>query len=122
MHVDIDLLKHPYPYKCAFTLCNDCDHITREAFETIHQFINTTDDTGIGKGLGLRVADTMFMYCQRPEGLCFFKGDSAIPGEHSGFLKEAVREGWIDSLHGYGDFDKPDVFSREMAERALNEL
>ncbi len=118
----IDLIKDPYPYKCAFTICNDCDYITREAFEVIHQFINTTDDTRLGKGLGLPIADTMFMYSERPEGLSYFKGTSGIPGKHSGFLREAVKRGWIDSLHGYGDFVKPNAFSRKMAERALNEL
>ena len=122
MQVKTDLLKHPYPYRCSFTICNDCDYMTREAFETIHQFVNTTDNTGLGKGLGLPIADSMFMYCERPGVLSYFEGVSGNPSGDSGFLKDAVEEGWIDSLHGYGDFVTRNSFSRELAERALAEL
>ena len=118
----IHLLKHPYPYKCSFTICNDCDYVTREAFETIHQYLNTSSDSRLGRGLGLPIADSMFMFCERPGGLSYFRGLSGVPGDHSVFLMEAVRNGWIDSLHAYGDFLSADVFSRDMAERALNEL
>lgn len=118
----IELIKHPYPYKCSFTICNDCDYISRDAFETIHQFINTTDDTKLGRGLGLPVGDTIFMYCERPRGLSFFHATTAMRSNDSGFLTEAAMEGWIDSLHGYGDFIQPNAFSRKMAERALAEL
>ena len=68
------------------------------------------------------IADSMFMYCERPRGLSYFRGVSGTPGKDSGFLIDAVREGWIDSLHGYGDFVTSNVFSRHMAEKALNEL
>jgi len=122
MQVKTDLLKHPYPYRCSFTICNDCDYMTREAFETIHQFVNTTDDTVLGKGLGLPIADSVFMYCERPGVLSYFEGVSGNPSGDSGFLKDAVEEGWIDSLHGYGDFVTRNSFSRELAERALAEL
>ena len=122
MHLAIDLLKHPYPYKCSFTICNDCDYITRETFEAIHQFINTTDNTRLGKGLGLPIADSMFVYTERPGGLSYFKDLSGTPGRDSDFLKDVVKEGWVDSLHGYGDFMNPNVFSRTMAEKALEEL
>jgi len=53
MQVKTDLLKHPYPYKCSFTIWNDCDYITKEALEVIHQFINTTDNTGFGEGTSI---------------------------------------------------------------------
>jgi len=122
MQVKTDLLKHPYPYRCSFTICNDCDYMTREAFETIHQFVNTTDNTGLGKGLGLPIADSMFMYCERPGVLSYFEGVSGNPSGDSGFLKDAVEQGWIDSFHGYGDFVTRNSFSRELAERALDEL
>jgi len=122
MQVKTDLLKHPYPYKCSFTICNDCDYITKEALEAIHQFINTTDNTGFGKGLGLPIADSIFMYCERPGVLSYFDGISTNLSKDSSFLKDAVKEGWIDSLHGYGDFMNPNAFSRKLAERALDEL
>jgi hypothetical protein len=96
--------------------------MTREAFEAIHQFLNTACVSRLGKGLDLPIADSMFMYCERPGGLSFFRGLSDVAGEDSGFLADAVKNGWIDSLHAYGDFLSPDVFSRKMAERALNEL
>ena len=122
MHVKVELLKHPYPYKCSFTISNDCDYMNRESFDSIHRFINTTNESRLGKGLGLPIADTMFMYCQRPGGLSYFDGVSNKLSRDSSFLIDAVKEGWIDSLHGYGDFVKSNVFSRKMAERALEEL
>jgi hypothetical protein len=118
----VQLLKHPYPFKCSFTICNDCDYVTRDAFETIHQFINTTDNTKLGKGLGLPIADSMFMYCERPGVLSYFEGISGRPGRDSGFLRDAIREGWIDSLHAYGDFINTNAFSRNLAKTALSEL
>lgn len=122
MHARVDLLKQPYPYKCSFSICSDCDYVTREAFEAIHQFINTTDDTKLGKGLGLPIADSMFMYCERPGVLSYFEGISDKPSQDSSFLKDAIREGWIDSLHAYGDFVNTNAFGRDLAKRALSEL
>ena len=122
VHASVDLLKHPYPYKCSFSICSDCDYVTREVFEAIHQFINTTDYTEFGKGLGLPIADSMFMYCERPGVLSYFEGISDRPSQESSFLKDVIREGWIDSLHAYGDFVNPNTFSRDLAKRALSEL
>jgi hypothetical protein len=122
VHVAIDILRYPYPYRCAFTICNDCDYFTRKAFETIHHFINTTDTMNLGKGLGLPIADSMFMFGERPGVLSYFEGVTDKPSQDSGFLKDAVARGWIDSLHGYGDFITSRSFSRELAERALGEL
>ena len=122
MQLKADLLRHPYPYKCSFTICSDCDYTTRESFEITHRFINTTDNTKIGRGLGLRIADSMFMYAERPGVLSYFQGTSGNPSRESGFLREALQEGCIDSLHGYGDFVNPNTFSRSLAEKALDEL
>lgn len=122
MAITIDLLRHPYPYKCSFTICNDCDHYTKESFQTIHEFINTTEQSKFGKGLGLPIADSLFMYGQRRGSLAYFNDVHGVPGEDSEFLIDAVKEGWIDTLHAYGDFIRPNVFSRKLAEKALNEL
>lgn len=118
----VSLLRHPYPYKCSFSICNDCDFMSREAFETIHQFINTDFDTKLGKGLKLPIADSMFMYSERPGVLSYFDGLSGRPGRESSFLVDSIKEGWIDSLHGYGDFLNQNATSRELACAALNEL
>ncbi|HUT70501.1 MAG TPA: hypothetical protein VMW89_07460 [Desulfatiglandales bacterium] len=64
----------------------------------------------------------MFMYAERTGVLSYFQGASGNPSKESGFLREAVQEGWIDSLHGYGDFVSRNAFSRGLAERALDEL
>jgi len=118
----VSILRHPYPYRCAFTICNDCDYYTREAFECIHEFLNTNKNTRIGKGLGLPIADSMFMYSGRPGGLSYFKGTSLRAGENAELLIDAAKEGWIDSMHSYGDFPSPGTFSRPMAENAIEEL
>jgi hypothetical protein len=122
MPLKADLLPQPYPYKCSFTICSDCDYVTPKAFDAIHRFINTTGSTHLGEGLGLPIADSVFMYGERPGVLSYFQGTSGNLSRESGLLREAIQEGWIDSLHGYGDFLSRHAFSRELAERALDEL
>ena len=69
----------------------------KDAFDSIHRFINSTQDTELGKGLGLPIADSMFMYCERPTGLSYFEGLTDVPSKESGYIKDAIKEKWIDS-------------------------
>ena len=117
-----EVLRHPYPYACTLTISNDCDYYTKESFEAIHHYLNTTGQTPMGEGLGLPISDSVFMYSERPNGLSYFSDLKGRFSRARGILLEAMKEGWIDTIHGYGDFVRPGVFSRALAENALNEL
>ena len=56
------LRKFPYPFKAALAIASDIDSCSARDFEEIHRFLNTTEMTAMGPGLGLDVADSMWMY------------------------------------------------------------
>jgi len=116
------VLNHPYPFSCALAISNDCDYYTKESFEAIHLYLNTTCKTPIGRGLGLPISDSVFMYSERRNGLSYFSDLRGTFSKTREMLIEGMKEGWIDTIHGYGDFVRPGVFSRTLAENALNEL
>jgi hypothetical protein len=76
----------------------------------------------MGAGLGLPISDSVFMYSERPKGLSYFSDLKGRFSRAREVLLEAMKEGWIDTIHGYGDFVSPGAFSRALAENALNEL
>jgi hypothetical protein len=116
------VLNHPYPYSCALAISNDCDYYTKASFEAIHLYLNTTSLTPFGRGLGLPISDSVFMYSERKDGLSYFSDLKGSFSRTREMLREAMKEGWIDTMHGYGDFIRSGIFSRALAEKALNEL
>ncbi len=123
MPPQVSLRKFPYPYKCALALSNDLEYLTPKAFWDIHRFLNTTETTAMGPGLGLQVTDSLFMYsADQKRSYSYFQGTSATPSAHAPWLRELMQLGCIDVLHSYGDFSWIGGFKRPMAERALEEL
>lgn len=57
-----DLRKFPYPYSSMLSICSDIDDTTLEDFKIYHQFLNTKEEISHGKGLGLDVGDSMWLY------------------------------------------------------------
>jgi hypothetical protein len=117
------LRRLPHPYRAAVAISNDAEFVTPRAFWDIHRFLNTTEATPLGDGLGIQVSDSVFMYSADPRrSFSYFEGTSFQPSAHAGWLSELMRSGCADVLHAYGDFDGVGGCSREHAERALDEL
>lgn len=111
---DVRLERIPYPYRAMLAICSDLDE-TRSPFvyfETM-RFLNTTEETSIGCGVGLEVGNTLY-FDMPPGAFSYWNCDE---NERAG-LREVMRSGHIDCFHSFGDL----ATSREDALRTLDEL
>lgn len=130
--------KFPYPYDAMLAISSDADSETLRKFNLVHEFINTTQSTPLGKGLGLDFADSVFMYNGNNEPgyvdinhepmsdeLSYFQGVSNRPYAAS-VINQYIQDGWIDTLHSYGDFSQVNPsttqFKRQLAKQAVQAL
>lgn len=118
--------KFPYPYRAMLAISSDCDRSSLESFRVVHRFINTRSGTPMGPGLGLDVADSLWVFKQRASelGLRGGNGDLAAGSAEADELTHYARAGWIDTLHTYGSFPAadPSAFDRRHAEIAIDVL
>ncbi len=130
--------KFPYPYKAMLAISSDADHETLRKFNLVHELLNTTELTPMGKGLGLDISDSFFMYngsniqtytdvnhLPLTSMLTWYEGTSSIPYGAT-ILNDYIKAGWIDTLHTYGDFSMTNQthtrFTRYLAKQAINTL
>lgn len=125
------LRKFPYPYDAMLAISSDIDNTTVEKFETYHQFLNTSEETSHGPGLGLDISDSVWFYVvndslitldkqgHRPEySMSYFQGVDPKCRKDADKIIRYYKVGWIDSLHSFGDFSRNDrrvKFTRELA-------
>src|SRR5581483_11057818 len=102
----------------ALALSIDCDGCTVERLHRVFRYWTGTGETEFGPGLGLPVASSMFAYSQNPSAP---PQAAYLDGDRDGLL-DAWRRGWIDSLHGLGDFGAGRPCTRELARRAFEAL
>ena len=121
----VNLLKFPYPYTSAITVCSDIDGTSFENFVSIHEFLNTGKQTSLGEGVRLPIGDSFWMY--DTEGIedsafSYFSGAGEKESPFAGPIRDFIRAGIIDVMHSYGNFRSRDSFSRNLAFKALEEL
>ncbi|SIS49605.1 hypothetical protein [Alicyclobacillus vulcanalis] len=133
------LRRFPYPYRAMLALSSDADSQTLRKFNLVHRFINTTEPTPLGQGLGLDYADSFFVYTANDQRhivdevgnvplqreLSYFRGTSQTPyGAEA--IHAYIRDGWIDTIHTYGDFSQVNQhttrFRRDLAVKAVAAL
>ena len=128
----------PRPYSAMLAVCSDIDGATPEEFEQYHSFLNSTEGGEMGMGLGLDIADSFWMYMANgskdsvdKEGRAFsatmtYFFRTGPEYKNASMIKYYMENGWIDSMHSFGDFSSQDekttVFTRELAEAAAAEL
>ncbi|MFL0195398.1 hypothetical protein ACJDU8_07435 [Clostridium sp. WILCCON 0269] len=126
-----DIRKFPYPYSSMLSLCSDIDDTTLKDFKTYHQFLNTTERTSHGEGLGLDVGDSMWLYMgdkyskSTSQGhgsddvMTYYKGIDINKKNNADEITKFIKCGWIDCIHTFGDFstanEKGTYFTRELA-------
>ena len=114
MHNHISLRPFPYPYRAALTICSDIDETQDSAeFLAIQQFLNTTNVTQMGRGVGLEIGNSFYFYDDLRE-FSYFTGDDRAQG----LTIELIKAGYLDVLHSYGDVAN----FREQIDAALDEL
>lgn len=135
----IELRKFPYPYQAMLAISTDIDATAIHDFEHTHRFMNTKEDTVMGPGLGLDIANSFWMYVATDrEGFIDFKESTTWSEQMSYFkkdwtetflheeIKQYIQAGWIDTIHSLGDFSMLDNesshFTRQHAIEAIDEL
>ena len=57
----IKLRKYPYPYQAMLAICSDLDETpNKEIYFETARYLNTTEETSLGKGVGLEVGNTIY--------------------------------------------------------------
>jgi hypothetical protein len=104
-------------------IATDIDRMTIENFRAIHKFCNSLDETAMGPGLGLDIADSFWVFGPPTSGLTLFNGyDRTTRTPYHDELVRYIHCGWIDTLHSYGNFGAKVPFARAHAEAALEHL
>jgi len=112
--VEVQLRQLPYPYRAMLAICSDLDETPdRSVYWEIMRFLNTTEKTAMGPGMGLEVGNSIH-FCAKPQRFSYRSTDDA--GRE--MVRTLIRSGHIDCLHSFGEL----VYTREEAERTLNEL
>ncbi len=102
----------------SLALSIDCDGCTVERLYRVFRYWASDEKTEFGPGLGLPVASSMFVYSRNPAAP---PQAAYLDGDRDGLL-EAYRRGWIDSLHGLGDFTEAQPCTRDLAHKAFDAL
>ncbi len=104
----------PYPYRAMLAICSDLDETPdRHVYREIMTFLNTTETTSMGCGIGLEVGNTIY-FDMPPDQFAYWNTDEA--GQE--MVRALIRSGHVDCLHSYGDL----ATTRSHAGRALDEL
>jgi len=104
----------PYPYRAVLAICSDLDETPdRRVYLEIMRFLNTTEATSMGRGLGLEVGNTIY-FDMPPGQFSYWNTDDA--GRQ--MIHALIESGHIDCLHSYGDL----ATTRSHAGRALDAL
>jgi hypothetical protein len=121
----VPLRRYPFPYRCALSICNDTDTFYYPVFEEFHAFVNGTKPTLLGDGLGLEVGDSLWVWSEQ-KFLSLYHGlpqqDPPTPSPEIDRLVELGRLGWLDVLHGFGDWNGEWTLDRDRIRFALDRL
>src|SRR5690606_30898346 len=85
----------------------------RHVYLEIARYLNTTEATAMGPGVGLEVGNSIY-FDMPPDQFAYWTTDDA----GRAMIRDLIRSGHIDVLHSYGDF----CDRRSDVELYLNEL
>ena len=98
--MSVSLRKYPYPYRAMMAICSDLDETPNQEiyFETA-RYLNTTEETTLGKGVGLEVGNTIYFDMPTHN---FSYSNTDNNGRQR--IHTLIDSGHIDCLHSFGDF------------------
>ncbi|WP_299659941.1 hypothetical protein [uncultured Psychromonas sp.] len=112
--MSVSLRKYPYPYHAMLAICSDLDETpNKEIYFETARYLNTTEETSLGKGVGLEVGNTI--YFDMPEHN-FSYTNTDDDGRQK--IHQLIDSGHIDCLHSFGDF----VNDRTLIEKHWNAI
>jgi len=110
----IKLRKYPYPYQAMLAICSDLDETpNKEIYFETARYLNTNEETLLGKGVGLEVGNTI--YFDMPEHNFSYTNTDDDGREK---IQKLIQSGHIDCLHSFGDL----VNSRAKIEKYWAEI
>lgn len=110
----MSLRRIPYPYRAMLAVCSDLDETPdRGVYWETTRYLNTTETTPMGPGVGLEVGNTLY-FDMAPDQFAYWTTDEA----GRAMARALIRSGHIDCFHSYGDL----ATTRAHAGRALDEL
>ncbi len=110
----VELRRFPYPYRAMLAICSDLDETPDwRTYWEIMRFLNTTETTSMGPGVGLEVGNSIY-FNMPPGQFAYWNTDDA----GRAMVRALIHSGHIDCLHSYGDL----ATKREHAGKALDEL
>lgn len=114
VNFDLNIRRIPYPYRAMLAICSDLDDTpSPNAYFEIIKYLNSTEMTSMGRGLGLKTGNSI--YFDMPLGhFSYWNADEKCRDT----IRTLIKSGHIDCLHSYGDL----ATTRRHAERALEEL
>lgn len=114
----------PYPFEAGIAISNDSEFMSLEFFEILMAYLNTQQQTVLGKGLGIEVTSSVFHFSANPYNFSVFNGSApdAQRSANAHRIEEYLQAGWIDTLHAFGDFDHVGGFERAHAVRCIEHL
>lgn len=118
----VQLEKFPYPFKAALTICSDIDETQFQDFLIVQKFIVSKAETALGKGLGLAIGNSFWMFDQpgSPESaFSYFSYETLKETEYAQSMRQLIEAGILDVMHSYGNFTSNHPFTRELAELSL---
>jgi hypothetical protein len=111
---DVHLRQLPYPYRAMLAICSDLDETPDwHVYWEIMRFLNTTETTVMGPGVGLEVGNSIY-FDMPPNQFAYWNTDKASQE----MIRTLIQSGHIDCLHSYGDW----ATTRKHVARALDEL
>lgn len=106
--------RFPFPYRAMLAICSDLDETPdAETYFDTCRLLNTREDTSLGTGVGLEVANSI--YFDMPAGQFAYWNGSDRDRDRVRLL---IGSGHIDCLHSFGD----EARARPDALRALDDL
>lgn len=111
---DVRIRRIPFPYRAVLAISTDLDQtLDRRVYWESMCFLNTSETTSMGQGLGLEVGNSIY-FDMPPDQFAYWNTDDA----GRAMVQTLIRSGHIDTLHSFGDL----ATTRAHADRALSEL
>lgn len=102
------------PCKARLAICSDLDETPdAETYFELMRFLNTTEETTMGPGVGLEVGNTIY-FDMAPQHFSYWNASDCEREK----IRTLIHSGHIDCLHSYGDL----AMTRAHVGRALDEM
>lgn len=111
---DVYIRRLPYPFRAMLAICSDLDGTPEgHVYFTMMKYLNTTEETLFGPGVGLEIGNTIYFDVSPPQ-FCYWNTNEAGRAK----LRCLIQSGHVDCLHSFGSR----ATTRGDAARALEEL